>query len=257
MQEMDLNCDMGESFGRYKLGMDEEAIKHISSANIACGRHAGDPAVMDRTVRLAVSNGVGIGAHPGFPDLQGFGRRPMDCSFDEIRTDVVYQIGALKAFCDANGGRLRHVKPHGALYNMAGDDPIAAGAIVDAVFGVDPELILVVLAGPKGRSIRERALERGLKIACEAFADRAYNPDGSLVSRRLPGAVLTDPEEVAERAVVMAKDGRVRTVDGSVIEVDAQTICVHGDTAGAVEMTSRIRALLEREGISVRPMQAR
>lgn len=255
MRTIDLNCDMGESFGTYRKGLDEEVINFISSANIACGWHAGDPHVMNRTVQMAATRGVGVGAHPGYPDLEGFGRRAIDCTMDEIRNYVIYQIGALQAFCAVHGVRMRHVKPHGSLYNAASDNPAVAAAVAEAVISVDPNLILVGLSGPKGGHIRSIGARLGLKVALEAFADRAYTPDGNLVSRRLEGAVLTDPALVTDRAVRMAKELTVVAIDGTVINLNAQTICVHGDTPGAVEMVRRIRDMLDKEGVVVLPME--
>ena len=254
MQTIDLNCDMGESFGAYKLGLDEEVIKYVSSANIACGWHAGDAMVMDRTVRLAARQGVGIGAHPGYPDLQGFGRRNMDCTADEIRNFVVYQVGALMAFCLANGVKMRHVKPHGSLYNTAVENRTVAAAIAEAILSVDPGLMYVALAGAKGETMRKIGEEVGLKVVYEAFPDRAYTPEGALVSRRLPGAVITNPDEVATRALKMAKEGRVTAVDGTEIKLDVQTLCVHGDNPSAVDLVRSISSLLESEGVAVKPM---
>jgi UPF0271 protein len=251
---IDLNCDMGESFGAYKLGLDEEVIKYITSANIACGWHAGDPLVMDRTVRLAKENGVGAGAHPGYPDLMGFGRRNMDCLPEEIRHYVVYQIGALKAFCDVHGVPLRHVKPHGNLYLTAVENETVARAVAEAIVSVDPELIYVALAGAKGQLMTRIGREMGLKVAYEAFPDRAYTPEGTLVSRRSPGAVIKEPERVAERALKMAAEGRVVAADGTEISLEAQTLCVHGDTPGAVNLVRQIRELLEKEGLEVKPI---
>ena len=251
---MDLNCDMGESFGSYTLGMDHEVIKHITSANIACGFHAGDPLVMDTTVQMAVENGVGVGAHPGFPDLQGFGRRKMDATYVEVKNDVIYQIGALKAFCMLHGVKLQHVKPHGALYLSAVDNENIAKACADAIMSVDPNLIFVALAGAKGERMRKIGEETGLKVAYEAFPDRAYTPDGNLASRRLPDAVIKDPEIVAERAVRMAKEGKIIAIDGTIIEIEAQTLCVHGDNPKAVSLVKTIRENLEAEGVTLIPM---
>lgn len=250
---IDLNCDMGESFANYKLGLDEQVIRYITSANIACGWHAGDPMVMDQTVRLAVEHGVGVGAHPSYPDLLGFGRRNMDCTAAEIRNYLIYQIGALKAFCDTNGAKLFHVKPHGNLYLTALDHRDTAAAIAEAIVAVDPELRYVALAGAKGEMMRGIAEGVGLKVVYEAFPDRAYTPEGTLVSRREPGAVIKDPEIVAERAIAMA-EGRVKAVDGTEIELEAQTLCVHGDTPGAVDLVRSIRRTLEASGIKVMPM---
>ena len=251
---MDLNCDMGESFGAYKLGLDEEVIKYITSANIACGWHAGDPMVMDKTVKMAKENGVGVGAHPSYPDLLGFGRRNMDCLPEELRNYLVYQIGALRAFCDVHGVKLRHVKPHGNLYLTAVENEAVARAVAEAIVSVDPELIYVALAGAKGELMTRIGNEVGLKVAYEAFPDRAYTPEGTLVSRRQPGAVIKDTEKVAERALKMAKEGKVVAIDGSEISLAAQTLCVHGDTPGAVNLVKEIRELLEKEGIEVKPM---
>ncbi len=256
MNTIDLNCDMGESFGRYVLGLDEEAIKHISSANIACGRHAGDAQVMHRTVKMASEHGVGIGAHPGYPDLQGFGRRNMDCTHEEIRDDVIYQIGALMAFCIGNRVSMQHVKPHGALYLTALESESVARAVTEAVASVGPHLLCVTLAGPKGALMTRIAREVGINVVYEAFPDRAYTPDGTLVSRRLPGAVMANPDQVAERAAMMARDHKVVAIDGTVIDLDAQTLCVHGDTPGAVEIIKRVRALFREESIAVRGMGA-
>jgi 5-oxoprolinase (ATP-hydrolysing) subunit A len=251
---MDLNCDMGESFGAYKLGLDEEVIKHITSANIACGWHAGDPMVMDKTVKMAVDNSVGVGAHPGYPDLLGFGRRNIDCLPEEIRNYVIYQIGAISGFCAVHGVKLRHVKPHGNLYLMAVEDKTVAQAIAEAIVSVDPELLYVALAGSKGTLMTQIGKEVGLKVVYEAFPDRAYTPEGTLVSRRQPGAVIKEPEEVAKRALKMAKEGKVIAISGEEIALEAQTLCVHGDTPGAVNLVKQIRETLEAEGIEVKPM---
>jgi UPF0271 protein len=252
--EIDLNCDMGESFGAYKLGLDEEVIKYITSANIACGWHAGDPMVMDKTVKMAAENGVGVGAHPGFPDLLGFGRRNMDCLPEEITNYIVYQIGALKAFCSVHGTKMRHVKPHGNLYLMAVENETVAKAVAEAILNVDPALVFVALAGAKGELMRRIGQKAGLKVAFEAFADRAYTPEGTLVSRRQHGAVIKDVKEIANRALKMAKEGKVVAIDGTEILIDVQTICVHGDTPGAVNIIKTIRELLESEGIEIKPM---
>jgi len=255
---IDLNSDMGESFGRYKLGYDEEVLKYVSSANIACGLHAGDPLVMERTVKEAISRGVGIGAHPGYPDLQGFGRRSMVMSPEEVEAFVLYQIGALYAFVRSHGGSLRHVKPHGALYTDAynaasrGDESLSR-AIANAVKRFDPSLILVGLAGSKMVDVWRRM---GMRVAEEVFADRAYNPDGTLVSRSHPGAVIRDPDEVVRRTIRMVKDREVVAIDGTVIRgLSFDTICVHGDTPTALELVKRIREALDKEGIEVKPLE--
>ena len=253
---IDLNCDMGESFGAYHLGMDAEVIRHITSANIACGWHAGDPLVMNRTVEMAVENGVGVGAHPGYPDLLGFGRRNMACTPEEVRLYMVYQIGALKAFCAANGTRLRHVKPHGALYLTAVENADVARAVAEAIVAVDPGLIYVALAGKKGELMTRIGSEMGLKVAYEAFPDRAYTPEGTLQSRKETGAVIKDPRVVVERARTMVLEKRVIAVDGSSIPLQADTLCVHGDTPTAVDLTRGIRKALESEGVELSPMGA-
>ena len=249
MQTIDLNCDMGESFGAYSLGMDHEAIRYITSANIACGWHAGDPLVMNRTVQMAVENGVGVGAHPGYPGLIGFGRRNMDCTPDELKHYLVYQIGALRAFCRVHGTRLRHVKPHGALYLTAVEKEEIARAVAEAIVSVDPELMYVALAGAKGEVMRKIGHDVGLRVVYEAFPDRAYTPEGNLASRRMPGAVIKDPAVVAERALRMAAEGKIVATDGSIIAIEAQTLCVHGDTPSAVDSVRNIRETLENNGI--------
>jgi UPF0271 protein len=253
---IDLNCDMGESFGAWRMGGDEHAIRHITSANVACGWHAGDPDVMDRTVGMAKEHGVGIGAHPGYPDLLGFGRRNLDCTPDEVRRYVVYQVGALLGFCRAHGVSLQHVKPHGALYLTAVDREDIARAAAEGVASVDPGLIFVALAGAKGEVMRYVGQQVGLRVAYEAFPDRAYTPEGTLQSRKLPGAVISDPDEVARRALRMATHGVVTAVDGSELALEVQTLCVHGDTAGAVDSVRTIRTTLESSGVRLAPMGA-
>jgi len=243
---VDLNCDMGESFGAYTIGADELVMPWITSANVACGFHGGDPLVMRRTVRLAKAHGVAVGAHPGFRDLAGFGRRPMQCTADEVYGDVLYQIGALAAVCRVEGVAMRHVKPHGALYNMANADPALARAIAQAVADFDPSLYLFALPGSALQKAGEQA---GLRVACEVFADRAYNADGSLVNRSRPGAVLTDEEAAAMQARRMVLTGQVTALSGEEIPVRADTICVHGDNPHAVAFIRRIREELERQGV--------
>lgn len=254
IKKIDLNCDMGESFGAYQLGMDEAVIQHISSANIACAWHAGDPAVMSRTVAMAIENGVGVGAHPGYPDLLGFGRRNMDCTAEELRNYVIYQIGALQAFCSVHGASLQHVKPHGALYLTAVENENVARAVAEAIVSVDADLLYVALAGAKGKLMTRIGQEVGLKVVYEAFPDRAYSPEGTLVSRRRPGAVINDPQAVSERALQMVKDGNVVAVDGTTIALEAQTLCVHGDNPKAVDLVRSIREALEADGVAVTPM---
>jgi UPF0271 protein len=246
---IDLNCDMGEGFGRYDIGQDAEVMPLISSANLACGFHASDPGTMHRTVRLAKEYDVAVGAHPSFPDRVGFGRREMSASPSEIRDDVIYQVGALLAFCKAEEVPLRHVKPHGALYNLAASDIEVATAIAAAVRSVDPSLYLVGLCGS---AMVAAAREAGLKFAAEAFADRGYGKDGRLVSRRDAGAVLDDPEVVAERVVRMVRYGEVTAVDGTIISIAPNMVCVHGDTPGAAILLRAIRRRLEGEKIGVK-----
>ncbi|MCD8915906.1 5-oxoprolinase subunit PxpA [Staphylococcus simulans] len=246
--QVDLNCDLGEAFGNYSFGGDHQIIPLITSANIACGFHAGDENVMHETVKLAKEHGVGIGAHPGFNDLQGFGRRKMDLSPDEIYTLVAYQIGALSAFCRIHDVKINHVKPHGALYNMGARDKDIAHAIAQAVYDVDPSLILVGLSNTLLVSEAEAV---GLKAANEVFADRRYEEDGQLVSRKESDAVLTDTEEAIEQAVKMVKENKVTSKTGKEIELKADTICVHGDGAHALEFVSKIRERLTKEGISI------
>lgn len=247
---IDLNCDLGESFGVYTLGRDAEILPYVTSANIACGFHAGDPSVMRRTVRLALEAGAAIGAHPGLPDLAGFGRRNMDVSADEVYAMTVYQIGALEAIVRTEGGTLRHVKPHGALYNMAAARADLAEAIAEAVYRTNPALTLLGLAGSESTRAAERL---GLNAAHEAFADRGYRADGSLVPRGLPGALIGDAAEAAARVVRMALEGRVSTPEGEDVPLRADTVCLHGDGAHALEFARRIRAACEAAGIEVRP----
>ena len=249
---IDLNCDMGESFGAYRLGMDEEMLPFISSANVACGFHAGDPLVMRRTVRLAKEHGIAIGAHPGFPDLLGFGRRKMDCSYEEISDYLTYQIGALQAFCQAEGTSLHHVKPHGALYNMAATDPKLTQVIAEAIHRTNPQLLLVILAGPRAEEMSKVAQDAGVRTIFEAFPDRAYTENGELLSRKLPGAVIHNPEEVATRALRMAEEGQVVTTCGKVIPLKVHSLCVHGDTPNSVALAAAIRQRLEDKIITVR-----
>jgi len=253
-QQIDLNSDVGESFGAYKIGLDEAVIPLITSANIACGFHAGDPLVMARTVSLAAECGVGLGAHPGLPDLMGFGRRTMDISLDDIAHYVTYQVGALQAFAEQRGLTLQHVKPHGALYNMAVANPDISDTIARVISEIDKNLILVALAGVNGDEMAAIAQRHSIRIAFEFFADRAYNPDGSLVNRKLPGAVLHDDETVAERIIKLAKEGSVTAIDGTEMKLEADTICVHGDNPQALSLVKRIRDSLMDSEIEVSPM---
>ncbi|MBQ9377395.1 MAG: LamB/YcsF family protein [Schwartzia sp.] len=252
MIKTDLNCDMGESFGNYVCGMDEGVVPFISSANVACGFHASDPLVMEKTVALCRKSGVRVGAHPGFPDLVGFGRRQMQVSADELRTMVIYQVGALKAFCEAAGVKLQHVKPHGAMYNMAGKDEVMAAAICAGVKAVDPSLILLGLSGSK---LVTEAQRIGLRAAREVFADRAYEEDGSLVARGKPGAMITDEAEAIARVVSMVTKRSVRAITGKEIPIEADSICLHGDSPKAVLFAEKISAALKAEGIAVVPIE--
>jgi UPF0271 protein len=249
--KIDLNCDMGESFGRYTLGHDADLMPYVTSANIACGLHASDPLVIERTVGLAHEHGVGIGAHPGYPDLQGFGRRAMQLAPEEVEAFVLYQIGALAAFARAAGAELVHVKPHGALYNQAAQDPALAQAIARGVARFSRRLILVGLANS---FLIEAGLEAGLSVAREAFVDRAYEADGSLRSRRLPGAVLRDPAQAAAQAVRIARDGAVVAYSGEEVSVQAQTMCLHGDTPTALEIAQAVRQALDTASVQVTPL---
>ncbi len=251
---IDLNSDLGESFGAFRIGYDAELFPLISSANVACGFHGGDPRVIERTVAAARDHGVAVGAHPGFPDLVGFGRREIAATPDEVRTDTLYQLGALEAFCRAAGLRLQHVKPHGALYNRAVKDPALSEAIVAAVAAYDPALIF--LAQP-GTALFAAAVAAGLPTAREGFADRAYNLDGTLVSRRLPGAVITDPEAAAARALRLVVEGRVATIDGQELELTIDSLCIHSDTPGAVAIARAVRRRFDEAGIAVRPLRDR
>lgn len=250
--QIDLNCDMGESFGAYTIGHDAEVMPFITSANVACGLHAGDPTVIRDTIKLAKQHGVAVGAHPGFPDLVGFGRREMYMSPREVEDSLVYQIGAVAGIAAAEGVRLQHVKAHGALYNMAVRDSALAEAIARAIAAVDRSLIMLGL--PNSELIRAGE-KLGLAVVAEAFADRAYEPDGQLVSRRKPGAVIHDPETVVARVVRMAREGVATAIDGSTVRLNAGTICTHGDTPGAHELVKRIRAGLEKAGIEIRPLR--
>ena len=253
MKRVDLNCDLGESFGNYTCGMDASVIPHISSANVACGFHAGDPLVMDKTVKLAKQYNVAVGAHPGYPDLVGFGRRNMAVSAAELKAMMQYQIGALQAFCRSQGVKLQHVKPHGAMYNMAAKDRKLADAICDAILEIDDSLILLGLSGSE---MLKAAKDKGLRYASEVFADRAYEDDGSLTPRALDGSVITDEDEAIKRVLQMVNDGTVVTRSGKVIPIEADSICLHGDGAKAVEFAQRIRAELTDSGVEIVPLAA-
>lgn len=250
---IDLNCDMGESFGAYSLGNDEAILPFITSANIACGFHAGDPQVMQRAVSLAAKHDIAIGAHPSFPDLAGFGRRALDATMSEIENDVLYQIGALYAFARAAKVPLVHVKAHGALYNSAATNSEMAGAIARAAERFDSKLILVALANSAMVAAAKRV---GLRVVCEGFCDRAYMPDGQLQSRRESGAVITNPRRAAEQALELTLKQSVTTISGSKIAMAVDTLCIHGDTPNAVEIARAVRGALEKNGVQVAPLSA-
>ena len=252
LKHVDLNADVGESFGAWPMGQDPVLFPHITSANVACGFHAGDPGVMRATVALAREHGVAVGAHPGFPDLSGFGRRDMRLSPREVEDLVVYQIGALAGVAAAQGVRLQHVKAHGALYNMAVTEFALAQAIARATASVDRSLILLGLPGSQLLTAGER---EGLATAAEAFADRAYRADGTLVPRTQPGAVIHDGDAVVKRVVTMVGDQAVIAEDGSRVPLRIDTICVHGDTPGAAQLAARIRGALTESGIEVRALR--
>jgi UPF0271 protein len=251
MAKIDLNCDLWESFGAWTLGHDDKIIPLISSANIACGFHAGDPLVMHNTVALVKKYGAAAGAHPGFPDIAGFGRRNMNLSPDEAKTCVQYQIGALDAFCRAAGISLAHVKPHGALYNIAAKDMTLSRAIVDGIKEINPRLILLALAGS---SLVSAAREAGIPVAQEVFADRAYEEDGSLVARTKPGAMITDEDEAITRVIGMVKTGKVRAITGKDITVTADSVCVHGDGEKALLFVEKLNTAFKAEGIEIAPL---
>ena len=248
---VDLNSDLGESFGAYTIGMDADVLSFVSSANIACGFHAGDPAVMRKTVALAKERGVSMGAHPGYPDLVGFGRRNMNVSASDMHDYVLYQLGALAAFARAAGAKLIHVKPHGAMYNMAAKDASLAAAVCRAVKEFDPSLILLGLANSR---FADAAADAGIRFASEVFADRAYEDDGSLVARGKPGAVITDEDEAVSRVIGMVKNGTVESINGKIIELKPDSICLHGDGVKAVEFAKRIKAELNANGIETAPL---
>lgn len=251
--KIDLNSDLGESLGAWRMGDDAAMLGIVSSANVACGFHAGDPAGILETLRGAAKHGVTVGAHVAYPDLRGFGRRDMDVGSADLVADLIYQIGALRGLAAAAGTAVRYVKPHGALYNTIAHDERQARDVIAAIQAIDPGLVLVALAGSP---LVAWARASGLRVVAEAFADRAYMADGSLVSRRLPGAVLHDPDEVAERMLRLAREGVVTAVDGSTVAVAAESICVHGDSPGAVEMARALRARLEGAGIGVQSFVA-
>lgn len=252
MYKVDLNSDLGESFGRYTIGSDDRIIPLITSANIACGFHASDPVVMMKTVNMVKKAGTGAGAHPGYPDLMGFGRRNMNVSHEEAKAYTLYQISALGGTCKAAGVKLSHVKPHGAMYNMAGKDYELSKAICEAIKEYDPSLIVMGLAGSQ---MVKAARDMGLKTAEEVFADRAYEEDGSLVARSKPGAMIEDEDEAIARVVRMIKEGKVQAITGNDIDIKADSVCVHGDGEKALLFVEKIRKALTDEGIEICPLE--
>ncbi|MGN0774287.1 MAG: LamB/YcsF family protein [Candidatus Ventricola sp.] len=251
MPSIDLNCDLGESFGAYTIGMDSAVIPYITSANVACGFHAGDPLVMQKTVAACRAHGVHVGAHPGYPDLMGFGRRNIAATPAEVKAYIQYQIGALSAYCAAAGVPLCHVKPHGAMYNMAAKDASLARAICEGILEVNPRLTLLALSGSE---MVRAAQALGLNVKSEVFADRGYQADGTLVPRSQPGAMVTDEKEAIARVIRMAKEGVVRSVDGVDVPLTADSVCVHGDGEKALAFVRRIRAALIEAGIEVKAL---
>lgn len=252
MRHIDLNADAGESFGAWQLGSDAELLPQLSSVNLACGFHAGDPLTMQRSVALASEYGVAVGAHPGFSDLAGFGRRDLAASADDLYADVLYQTGALAAFLQPFGRNLHHVKPHGALYLKMLTDGPTAEAVVRAVRDFDPELPLVGLAGPGGKMLVATAERLGVRVVLEAFPDRGYTDGGHLAPRAAPGALITDPDEVAARALALARDGEVETLSGRRLNLAAETLCLHGDAPHAPAAAKAVRRALRAAGIAVR-----
>lgn len=252
MVKVDLNCDLGESFGNFKIGNDEMVLPYVSSVNIACGYHAGDPLVMEKTVAMALEHEVAIGAHPGFPDLLGFGRRQMSISPAEAKTYTMYQVSALYGFVKAAGGSMQHVKPHGAFYNMAANNYELARGIAEGVYAIDPELILLGLAGGE---LVKAGKDTGLRTASEVFGDRRYTPEGKLVDRRIADAVIHDGKIAAKQIVDMVLTGKVTAIDGSEVEVEADSICVHGDNAEAVELVKGIREALSERDVRIEALR--
>lgn len=245
---IDLNSDLGESFGQWKMGNDQAMLQVVSSANIACGFHAGSPVTILDTLKAAKTNNVTIGAHVGYPDLVGFGRRNMDIASNELTADVIYQIGALKGLATSIGAKVSYVKPHGALYNTIANDKRQAMAVINAICQIDANLILVALAGS---ALIGWAKQKGLHVVAETFADRSYHVDGTLVSRKETGAVLHDPELVAERMLQLVRDGGVTSIEGKFVTIEADSICVHGDSEGALAMAQKVREKLQQNGITI------
>ena len=250
---IDLNSDMGESFGRWTLGADEEIMPHITSANIACGYHGGDPHVMRASVELALKHKVAVGSHPGLPDLMGFGRRIMDVTPQEVKDYLCYQTGALREFVRVAGGELQHMKPHGILYNMMERDEALAVAAGEAVLesGGKSLILMAMATGKYDRTCRKM----GVRVVSEGFADRAYDVECRLVSRKIAGSLITDPQRAAAQAVRMAMEGKVKTIDGVEIDIDVQSICCHGDTPGAPRIVRAVREALDKAGCQVKPLR--
>lgn len=251
---IDLNSDLGESFGNYTLGMDADVLDHVTSANVACGWHAGDPLIMDATVRMCKEKGVAVGAHPGYPDLMGFGRRKMAVNPDEARTYMTYQLGALQAFCHQHGVELQHMKLHGAFYNMACVIPELADAVLDGLQAVNPKIRAMVLSGSY---MAQEAVRRGVPVIQEVFADRGYTDNGTLVPRTEAGAFVKDPQEAFERVLMMVTEGKVVTNTGKTIDIVADSVCVHGDNPEAIAFTKYIREGLTKAGVVVANFQSR
>ena len=251
MRQIDMNSDMGESFGKYRLGNDEEIMKYISSTNIACGFHAGDPHILKYTIQLAKKTGTAVGAHPGLPDLMGFGRRTMDVTPEELYDYCVYQIGAVRAFCSALAVPMQHVKCHGILEIMTTQRPELAEAVASAVMDVDSNLLYMTIAGTQ---LYQSCKAAGLRVAGEVYGDRAYNDDGTLVSRKLPGSLITNAHTVVERINQFLDTGSMPTFGGGSVQIDAQSICMHGDTPGAAEMIKALRRKIDEKGVRVVPV---
>ncbi|MBQ4516693.1 MAG: LamB/YcsF family protein [Clostridia bacterium] len=251
MYSIDLNSDLGESFGAYKMGRDADIIPLVSSANVACGFHAGDPTIMAKTAKLCKESGAAIGAHPGFNDIVGFGRRNMNVSPEDAKNMIVYQVGALDAFCKSVGIKLQHVKPHGALYNMAAKDSALAKAICEGIYEYDSSLILLGLANSE---MIAQAKQIGLPYAQEVFADRAYEDDGTLVARTKPGSMIKDEDEAVSRVIGMIKNRTVKSINGNEIEICPDSVCVHGDSEKALLFVKKIRDALTKEGIAIAPI---
>ncbi|MDV2685747.1 5-oxoprolinase subunit PxpA [Alkalihalophilus lindianensis] len=252
MKRVDLNCDLGESFGAYKIGQDELILDYISSANVACGYHAGDHNVMAETVKMAKEKKVSIGAHPGFQDLMGFGRRAIQTSPEDIYHFIIYQINALKGFCHLHNVPMKHVKPHGALFNMAAKDPVMAEAIAKAVYDTDPSLVLFGLSGSE---LTKQGTKLGLDVANEVFADRTYQPDGTLTPRTQTNALIHDTNKAIEQVLQMVQTGTVTAVDGSTISIKADTVCIHGDGENALAFAQNLRETIVNEGISIKSIK--